>query len=248
MTMTWTPERAGQLAVPLPHHASRVARAASWAMPRLRPITRRGHHGASGRARRRVDRHGRHGARRHDPRTARVTAPSARRDSRPPRKLTLAIEKRARRDRRAAGCGIRAERRRRPHPRQALRSRPDRPSCCGAIEPVEITVVNHLTEATAIHWHGMELDSYYDGVHGWSGVDRRLAPMIEPGGTFVVRFTPPRAGTFIYHTHLHDYRQLSSGLYGPIDRDGAGRDVRSSDRSRDRARQERPRRPRSPAC
>jgi FtsP/CotA-like multicopper oxidase with cupredoxin domain len=23
-------------------------------------------------------------------------------------------------------------------------------------------------------------------------------------------------GTFIYHTHLHDYRQLSSGLYGPL--------------------------------
>jgi FtsP/CotA-like multicopper oxidase with cupredoxin domain len=46
--------------------------------------------------------------------------------------------------------------------------------------------------------------------------------MIGPGETFVVRFTPPRAGTFIYHTHLHDYRQLSSGLYGPliiIDRD-----------------------------
>ena len=83
-------------------------------------------------------------------------------------------------------------------------------------EPVEITVVNRLPEATALHWHGMELDSYYDGVHGWSGGDQRLAPMIEPGGTFVVRFTPPHAGTFIYHTHLHDYRQLSSGLYGPM--------------------------------
>jgi FtsP/CotA-like multicopper oxidase with cupredoxin domain len=83
-------------------------------------------------------------------------------------------------------------------------------------EPVEITVVNRLPEATALHWHGMELDSYYDGVHGWSGMDQRLAPMIEPGGTFVVRITPPRAGTFIYHTHLHDYRQLSSGLYGPL--------------------------------
>ena len=31
-----------------------------------------------------------------------------------------------------------------------------------------------------------------------------------------MRITPPRAGTFIYHTHLHDYRQLSSGLYGPL--------------------------------
>ena len=53
-------------------------------------------------------------------------------------------------------------------------------------------------------------------MHGWSGAGAQTAPMIEPGGTFVVRITPPRAGTFIYHTHLHDYRQLSSGLYGPL--------------------------------
>jgi FtsP/CotA-like multicopper oxidase with cupredoxin domain len=83
-------------------------------------------------------------------------------------------------------------------------------------EPVEITLVNRLPEPISIHWHGLELDSYYDGVHGWSGIGERRAPMIEPGGTFVVRFTPPRAGTFIYHTHLHDVRQLSSGLYGPL--------------------------------
>ena len=83
-------------------------------------------------------------------------------------------------------------------------------------EAVEITVVNRLDEATSIHWHGLELESIYDGVHGWSGSGTRLAPMIPPGGSFIVRITPPRAGTFIYHTHLHDYRQLSSGLYGPL--------------------------------
>ena len=83
-------------------------------------------------------------------------------------------------------------------------------------EPVEITLVNRLPEATAIHWHGMELDSYYDGVHGWSGTGNQVTPLIEPGGSFVVRFTPPRTGTFIYHTHLHDYRQLTSGLYGAM--------------------------------
>jgi FtsP/CotA-like multicopper oxidase with cupredoxin domain len=83
-------------------------------------------------------------------------------------------------------------------------------------EPVVITLVNRLPEATSIHWHGMELDSYYDGVHGWSGSEERATPIIEPGGTFIVRFTPPRAGTFIYHTHLHDNRQLTSGLYGAM--------------------------------
>jgi FtsP/CotA-like multicopper oxidase with cupredoxin domain len=83
-------------------------------------------------------------------------------------------------------------------------------------EPVEITVVNKVGEPTAIHWHGMELESYYDGVHQWSGIGRKLAPMIEPDGSFVVRFTPPLAGTFIYHTHLHDERQLPLGLYGAM--------------------------------
>ncbi len=83
-------------------------------------------------------------------------------------------------------------------------------------EPVEITVVNQLPEATSIHWHGMELESYYDGVHGLSGTPGRLAPSVEPGTSFVVRFTPPRAGTFIYHTHVHDNRQLTSGLYGAL--------------------------------
>ena len=83
-------------------------------------------------------------------------------------------------------------------------------------EPVEIAVVNQLPEATSIHWHGMELESYYDGVHGWSGTPGRLAPSVEPGASFVVRFTPPRAGTFIYHTHVHDNRQLTSGLYGAL--------------------------------
>ena len=82
--------------------------------------------------------------------------------------------------------------------------------------PVEITLVNRLPEGTAIHWHGMELDSYYDGVHGWSGTDRQVTPMIEPGASFAVRFAPPRTGTFIYHTHLHDRRQLTQGLYGAL--------------------------------
>jgi len=83
-------------------------------------------------------------------------------------------------------------------------------------EPVEITLVNELPEATAIHWHGMELDSYYDGVHGFGGMGLRVTPVIAPGDSFVVRFTPPRAGTFMYHTHFHDHRQLTSGLYGAM--------------------------------
>jgi FtsP/CotA-like multicopper oxidase with cupredoxin domain len=43
-----------------------------------------------------------------------------------------------------------------------------------------------------------------------------VTPHIEPGGTFVARFTPPRAGTFIYHSHFNDYVQLTTGLYGAL--------------------------------
>jgi FtsP/CotA-like multicopper oxidase with cupredoxin domain len=88
-------------------------------------------------------------------------------------------------------------------------------------EPVAITVVNRLKEPTGVHWHGMELESYFDGVAGLSGTAKRLAPMIAPGDSFVARFTPPRAGTFMYHSHVDDVRQQAAGLVGPmIVRDG----------------------------
>ena len=83
-------------------------------------------------------------------------------------------------------------------------------------QPVEIEVVNRLKEPTAIHWHGIELESYYDGVPGWSGGAKQITPPIAAGSSFVVHIVPPRAGTFIYHTHWHDLSQLTNGLYGPL--------------------------------
>ena len=83
-------------------------------------------------------------------------------------------------------------------------------------EPVRITIVNRLEEATAIHWHGIELTSYYDGVPGMSGEPGHLLPSIPAADSFVAIYTPPRAGTFIYHTHIDDVRQMESGLYGPL--------------------------------
>jgi FtsP/CotA-like multicopper oxidase with cupredoxin domain len=83
-------------------------------------------------------------------------------------------------------------------------------------EPVEITLVNRMAEPTAIHWHGIELDSYYDGVPGWGGSAGRITPPVTPGQSFLAKFTPPRAGTFIYHTHWHNDAQLAGGLYGPL--------------------------------
>jgi FtsP/CotA-like multicopper oxidase with cupredoxin domain len=83
-------------------------------------------------------------------------------------------------------------------------------------EPVEIEVKNQSSTPTAIHWHGIELQNYYDGVPGWSGSGQQATPPIAPGTSFVARFTPPRAGTFIYHTHWHDETQIRNGLYGPL--------------------------------
>jgi FtsP/CotA-like multicopper oxidase with cupredoxin domain len=83
-------------------------------------------------------------------------------------------------------------------------------------EPVSITVKNELPEPTAVHWHGIELESYYDGVAGFAGEGRRIAPAIPPGGSFEARFTPPRSGTFIYHTHVDEVRQQRAGLSGAL--------------------------------
>jgi FtsP/CotA-like multicopper oxidase with cupredoxin domain len=83
-------------------------------------------------------------------------------------------------------------------------------------ETTAITVHNELDEPTAIHWHGIEIESYYDGVPGWNGTPQHATPYIKPGDSFVAYMTPPRAGTFIYHTHWHDVKQLTGGLYGPL--------------------------------
>jgi manganese oxidase len=83
-------------------------------------------------------------------------------------------------------------------------------------ELAEVEVKNTTSDPTAIHWHGMELESYYDGVPGWTGSDQQTSPPIAPGTSFVARMTPPRAGTFVYHTHWHDEKQLVNGVYGPL--------------------------------
>jgi manganese oxidase len=83
-------------------------------------------------------------------------------------------------------------------------------------QPVAVTIVNQTHEPTAVHWHGIELDSYPDGVPGWSGSGTSILPPIAPGDSYTVRFTPPRAGTFMYHSHFNEFQQITSGLHGAI--------------------------------
>jgi FtsP/CotA-like multicopper oxidase with cupredoxin domain len=83
-------------------------------------------------------------------------------------------------------------------------------------EPTRIWVVNQTAEMTQVHWHGLEIESYNDGVAGVSGSGAVLERPIAAGDSLAVLLTPPRAGSFMYHTHLNDIRQESHGLYGPL--------------------------------
>ncbi len=88
-------------------------------------------------------------------------------------------------------------------------------------EPVAIHITNHTREQTSFHWHGIALsDSYFDGGAGMGmgmGMNgERMSPPIEPGDSFTARFSPPDAGTFMYHAHMDDGWQLGSGLDGAL--------------------------------
>lgn len=83
-------------------------------------------------------------------------------------------------------------------------------------EPVRIVVTNNMDEPSGVHWHGLEIESFPDGVAGFSGIGDKIMPPIPPGQSFAAEFTPPRSGTFPYHSHLHEMRQIGSGMYGAI--------------------------------
>lgn len=77
-------------------------------------------------------------------------------------------------------------------------------------EEISIEVFNQLGQPTTIHWHGIRIDNAMDGVAGLT-----QAP-IQPGESFVYRFTPPDAGTYWYHPHNRTWEQLARGLYGAL--------------------------------
>jgi FtsP/CotA-like multicopper oxidase with cupredoxin domain len=131
------------------------------------------------------------------------------------RALRLFVQKRPRYLGAAAGYGFVLQEGASPPAADSVRI-PGSPIVLRRDEPVDVTIVNRTDELVSVHWHGIEVDSYYDGVADWSGAAGHTAPRIAPGDTFVVRLKPDRAGTFIYHTHQDESAQLSSGLYGPL--------------------------------
>lgn len=76
-------------------------------------------------------------------------------------------------------------------------------------EDVVIQVTNHMDEPSSVHWHGILVPGYMDGVKGLNGY-----PGIEPGQTFTYRFTVRQSGTYWYHSHTNGQEQ--DGLYGAL--------------------------------
>ena len=83
-------------------------------------------------------------------------------------------------------------------------------------QPTFVTVTNNMSFPTSVHWHGLDLDSWADGVPDYSASDGKMSPSIQPGEKFTYKLTLMRPGTYIYHSHMNDVHQVASGLYGPI--------------------------------
>jgi FtsP/CotA-like multicopper oxidase with cupredoxin domain len=102
---------------------------------------------------------------------------------------------------------------RRPPARDSIRF-PGSPIVLTRGERPQIVVHNRADVPVGVHWHGLELESRGDGVPGWSGPPRASTPAVRTGDSLVVRMTPPRAGTFMYHVHSEPGHELAQGLYG----------------------------------
>ena len=75
-------------------------------------------------------------------------------------------------------------------------------------DEVTLNVTNQLMTDSSIHWHGLLVPFYMDGVPGVS------FPGIKPGETFRYKFAVPQNGTYWYHSHSGLQEQF--GHYGPI--------------------------------
>ncbi len=69
-----------------------------------------------------------------------------------------------------------------------------------------IHVKNNMGMETSVHWHGLLLPNFYDGVPYLN------TPPIAPGETFTYEFALKQSGTYWYHSHT--MLQEQSGVYG----------------------------------
>ncbi len=71
-----------------------------------------------------------------------------------------------------------------------------------------IYVKNEMSVETSVHWHGILLPNFYDGVPYLS------TPPIKPGTTFKYEFPIKQSGTYWYHSHT--MLQEQSGVFGSL--------------------------------
>ncbi|MBQ1162117.1 multicopper oxidase family protein, partial [Streptomyces sp. A73] len=71
-----------------------------------------------------------------------------------------------------------------------------------------LTLANHLSAATSLHWHGLALRNDMDGVPALTQRE------IKPGADFTYRFAVPHPGTYWFHPHSGV--QQDRGLYAPL--------------------------------
>ena len=75
-------------------------------------------------------------------------------------------------------------------------------------EKAIIYVTNKMEVETSVHWHGILLPNFQDGV------PYLTTPPIQPGKTHKFQFTLKQSGTYWYHSHTS--LQEQRGLYGAI--------------------------------
>jgi len=75
-------------------------------------------------------------------------------------------------------------------------------------EYAKIHVTNNMDTETSVHWHGLLLPNFYDGVPYLN------TPPIPAGETFIYEFALKQSGTYWYHSHTMFQEQ--SGVYGSI--------------------------------
>lgn len=77
-------------------------------------------------------------------------------------------------------------------------------------DEVNIRVYNKLPEPTSVHWHGVDVPVFMDGVP-----DVQSSPRIDPGYYFDYHFKITNSpGTHMYHTHHIAHTQEMMGLGG----------------------------------
>lgn len=75
-------------------------------------------------------------------------------------------------------------------------------------EYAKIHVTNKMKVETSVHWHGLLLPNFYDGV------PYMTTPPIQPNETFTYEYAIKQSGTYWYHSHT--MLQEQSGVYGSI--------------------------------